>query len=160
MINRFNPGGDGLALRGLLEPTVDELKDAFAACELQAERLGLIITSNVCTPVCVIEPRDFKRVGFAFCSPDLSVRPLTLDPEGNLRFCNHSPVRMGNIFEAPLEEILVGEYARSWAATRPEVCAGCEDWERCMGGCRAACEQLGLGLEHADPLVGRAHDPQ
>jgi pyrroloquinoline quinone biosynthesis protein E len=153
MFNRFNVGGDGIGNAGRLSLTVEELRRVFAEANDLAEKLGLKITSNVCAPVCALDPAEFPRVGFTYCSPELTRRPLTLDPQGGLRFCNHSPRIMGNIFEQSLDEILGSDYASSWKRLKPELCRDCEHWEKCYGGCRAAAEQLGLGLDSADPIL-------
>jgi pyrroloquinoline quinone biosynthesis protein E len=153
MLNRFNIGGEGVANAGRLSLGHEELRGVFCVANELAEKLGLRITSNVCAPVCVLDPAEFPRIGFTYCSPELTRRPLTLDPRGDLRFCNHSPRVMGNIFEQSLDEILGGEYARSWKLLKPELCRDCEHWDKCFGGCRAAAEQLGLGLDSADPIL-------
>lgn len=153
MLNRFNIGGDDIRNAGRLSLTGDELRAVFAEANSMAVKLGLKVTSNVCAPVCVLDPAAFPRIGFTYCSPTVTRRPLTLDPAGNLRFCNHSPNALGNIFTDDLDDILGGEYARSWRRTRPALCEGCEHWKRCYGGCRAAAEQLGLGLDSADPIL-------
>jgi radical SAM protein with 4Fe4S-binding SPASM domain len=153
MLNRFNVGGEGIGHAGRLSLTGDELRAMFAGANDLAVKLGITITSNVCAPVCVIDPADFPRIGFTYCSPELTRRPLTLDPEGDLRFCNHSPRAMGNIFEQELDQILGGDYAASWKRLQPAFCDGCERWDKCFGGCRAAAEQLGQGLDSVDPIL-------
>ncbi len=153
MVNRYNIGGRHTADPEAVSATHAELREAFAVIERRAPELGLRVTSNVCTPRCILNPKDYPHIGFGNCSPDMARRPLTLDMEGNIRLCNHSPVVAGNIFAAPLEEILASPYARSWGATIPAYCAGCTMWADCLGGCRAASEQCGLGLGSPDPLI-------
>ena len=80
-------------------------------------------------------------------------KPITVDINGNVRVCNHSPVIAGNIYEKPLYEILHSDYVESWNNIIPEICKNCNWWEKCRGGCRAASEQIGTGLAEADPVV-------
>jgi len=153
MINRFNIGGRGIARAAQLSLTTAELRDAFARAHSMTVKCGLSVTSNVCTPVCILKPEDYPRIGFAACTPDLSRRPLTMDTLGNLRYCNHSPHSMGNIFNEKMEAIFSSPYAKSWERSVPRVCTDCERWKQCFGGCRAAAEQLGQTVSEVDPLL-------
>ncbi len=153
MVNRYNIGGRHTADPEAVSATHAQLRDAFTEIERKTQELGLRVTSNVCTPRCILDPRDYPHIGFGSCSPDMARRPLTLDMEGNVRLCNHSPVVAGNIFAAPLGEILSSPYARSWGETIPACCSDCAMWAECLGGCRAASEQCGMGLGHPDPLI-------
>jgi radical SAM protein with 4Fe4S-binding SPASM domain len=78
--------------------------------------------------------------------------PLTLSVDGDLRLCNHSPIVAGNIHRDPLSTILASPYLAAWRRP-PALCASCARWTSCRGGCRAASEQSGLGLEYADPAI-------
>jgi len=159
MLNRFNVGGAGVANAGRLALAPEELRRTFAEADDLAVKFGLRISSNVCTPVCVLDPKAHRRIGFAICAPDATKRPLTMDTAGDLRFCNHSPRRLGNIFAEDLGAILLGEYAASWHCLKPGLCAECARWNECFGGCRAAAEQLGRGLDSPDPILdGCARD--
>ncbi len=153
MVNRYNIGGRGVAEPLSVSASREELRTAFGQIDNIAAKGDLTITSNVCTPHCVLDPADYPHIGFGNCSPDMSRRPLTLDMDGNIRLCNHSPVVAGNIFETPLDDILCSSYALGWGEIVPRFCSACEAWERCLGGCRAASEQCGQGLSSPDPLV-------
>ena len=85
--------------------------------------------------------------------PARAERPYTLDTGGNLRFCNHSPVVMGNIFDDSIDSILASTYLEDWRCTVPGYCSECDLYTKCYGGCRAAAEQLGLSLYHPDPIL-------
>ena len=156
MLNRFNVGGAGVANAESLALPHDQLRSVFREADDLARRYGLTISSNVCTPVCVLDPKAHSRIRFAACAPDPSRKPLTLDAEGNLRVCNHSPRRLGNIFTDELGAILKGEGATRWETLRPPRCAECARWPECYGGCRAASEQLGRDLDCADPILDGA----
>ncbi len=153
MINRYNIGGRGVSDPLSVSATPDELRRAFAVIETKVVEKDLKVTSNVCSPQCVLDPADYPHIGFGNCSPDPLRRPVTLDSDGNIRLCNHSPVIAGNIFETPIEQIMRSPYSLSWGTTIPAYCAECTKWERCLGGCRAASEQCGKGLSSPDPLI-------
>jgi radical SAM protein with 4Fe4S-binding SPASM domain len=154
MLNRFNPGGRGLRGHEDLALGVAELSDTFAVADDLAGPLGLRITSNVGLPHCLVDPRSYRRLRFSCCSADPARRPLALDTDGGLRFCNHSPVVFANLHRDPPDRLLTGPYLRRWRETVPAACAGCDRFAACFGGCRAACEQLGGTLTDVDPLLG------
>jgi radical SAM protein with 4Fe4S-binding SPASM domain len=153
MLNRFNIGGQGIVDKDNLWLSHNEMKQAYMSASEIGKKLNLSLSSNVCTPMCVLNPTDYPGISFAFCSPDVTHRPLTLDILGNLRFCNHSPTVLGNIYKDDLAKMLRSEKALAWNLVKPEFCSDCELYSRCMGGCRAASEQLNLSLNAVDPVV-------
>lgn len=153
MMNRYNIGGCGTADPVSVSATHLQLKKAFDVANEKAKELRLTISSNVCSPDCLLDPADYRNIMFGHCSENVLHKPITMDIDGNIRLCNHSPIVAGNIFEQPVEEILYSPYANSWNEIVPKYCAPCDKWEKCRGGCRAAAEQCGLGLGHVDPIM-------
>lgn len=156
MMNRYNIGGCGTADPASVSATHSQLKNAFAIANRKSEELEMVISSNVCSPDCLLDPADYPRIMFGHCSDNVLYKPITMDINGNIRLCNHSPVVAGNIFEQEINDILYSPYSRSWNEIVPEYCAPCAKWEKCRGGCRAASEQCGLGLGHVDPIMTEA----
>ena len=153
MLNRYNIGGKGCSNPLEISATVGELRQAFALANRKAGELGLRLSANVCSPICLLDPADYPNIGFGHCSFDVLRRPVTLDINGNIRLCNHSPVVAGNIFKQSVEDILFSDYALSWENSVPEFCAACSQWEKCKGGCRAASEQCSSTLWDEDPII-------
>lgn len=153
LINRFNIGGLGLKNASMLNLTHEELRSMFERANSTAARLGMTLQSGVCTPLCVVDPKMYPNILFTNCSTDMSRRPLTINFRGDVRFCNHSPKVLGNIHKTPLREIIERVNQESYFSTIPAKCAGCELWERCRGGCRAASEQLYGTFGEVDPIV-------
>ncbi len=160
MLTRFNVGGEGLKHIAELLPSIDELKSAFTIADGMADELDMKITSNVCTPLCVLNPNDYKNITTLSCSANIKNMPLTLDIKGNVRICNHSPVYIGNIFKQSFEELANSEYVKSWKEIKPDYCEGCNVYDVCFGGCRAASEQMGLGLKEPDPIISINEEKQ
>jgi radical SAM protein with 4Fe4S-binding SPASM domain len=156
MLNRYNIGGKGCANPMEVSATAEELRSAFTVANEKAAAPDMYLTANVCSPVCLLNPADYSNIGFGHCSANVLNRPITLDINGNIRLCNHSPVVAGNIYNQPLEEILYSEYADSWQTAIPEFCKKCTHWNICMGGCRAASEQVYGQLNKEDPIIGCA----
>lgn len=155
MMNRYNIGGCGTADPASVSGTHSQLKKAFAIANVKAEERQLVISSNVCSPDCLINPTNYPNIMFGHCSDNVLQKPTTLDINGNIRLCNHSPVVAGNIYEQDIKDILYSPYANSWNEIVPDFCVDCDRWSICRGGCRAASEQCGLGLGHADPILVR-----
>ena len=151
MLNRYNIGGKyqntNLALNKV------EINSAFDIANNISEQKGLKITSNVCSPICYINPALYPNIWFGHCSDDMSRRPITINIEGDVRLCNHSPIIAGNIFKNNFEEIFQSTYSKSWSETIPGYCKECELYVICKGGCRAASEQVGNSLNTVDPVI-------
>lgn len=153
MINRVNIGGEAIKNTEDLLMTRDELNKAFETAALISKELKLSVTSNVCTPICILNPKNFKGIRFTSCSFDMKNRPITLDYKGNIRFCNHSPIELGNIFQHSLENIFNSRKVQEWKNAVPDFCMDCKAYDSCKAGCRAAAEQMGLSLNHPDPII-------
>ncbi len=154
MINRYNIGGIN-RMNDLCVLNKEEVNEAFTVAHNLVVERNLYITANVCSPICYLNPSDFPNIGFGFCSFDVSLRPLTVNIDGDLRLCNHSPIVAGNIFKNELDDIFNSEYVTSWETMKPEFCNNCESYKTCKGGCRAASEQLGQNLAQPDPIIYR-----
>ncbi len=154
MLNRYNIGGRGCNHPLDVSASAEELRQAFQVANTKAEELGLQLSANVCTPICLLDPADYPLISFGHCSFDVLRRPITLDINGNIRLCNHSPIVAGNIYEKELEEILYSDYTAQWEEQIPELCKPCDKWSKCKGGCRAASEQCGQSLAKEDPIIG------
>jgi len=153
MLNRYNIGGSGCSCPLTISAGAAELRQAFAVANQKAAEMSLQLTSNVCTPLCLLHPGDYSNIGFGHCASDVLKRPVTMDINGNIRLCNHSPVVAGNILEQSLESILYSDYTLSWERLRPSLCADCKEWELCKSGCRAAAEQCLQTLATEDPVI-------
>jgi radical SAM protein with 4Fe4S-binding SPASM domain len=155
MVNRFNIGGLGLQHASELSLSKDELRDVFSRIDKVAGELGMTVQSGVCTPICILDPNEYPNIRFSHCTTDLSSRPLTVSYKGEVRFCNHSPRVLGNIYEKPIGDIVAESQADGYFHSVPEHCKECALWSRCRGGCRAASEQLYGTFGRVDPVLER-----
>ena len=154
MVNRFNIGGMGLRNSKELVLDAKTLKRAFADVEAFGRQyLEMHFVSGVCTPMCVLDPSPFPHIQFTYCSTDFTRRPVTVNYRGDVRFCNHSPFVLGNIWERPIGEILTDPATIERYSGIPERCAACPMLQRCNGGCRAASEQVYGSFDEADPIL-------
>ena len=72
---------------------------------------------------------------------------------GNIRYCNHSPEILGNVYKNKISDILKSDKLKKWAKTEPVFCKNCSEKELCQYGCMAASQQMGYGLEREDSIV-------
>ncbi|MCF0175794.1 MAG: radical SAM protein [Bacteroidales bacterium] len=154
MVNRFNIGGNGIANRRELELAPDQLRTAFRCIsDFSVRHPGMSFASGVCTPMCLMNPDDYPGIKFTSCTTDLRQRPLAISASGDVRFCNHSPFVLGNIYQRPLREILEDESLIARYTGVPQECSACHLYPRCKGGCRAASEQLYGSFSRIDPIA-------
>ena len=154
MVNRFNIGGNGIRNARELVPDRKTLQDAFTAVEAFASgHPDMHFVSGVCTPLCYLDTAPYPHIRFTKCSTDLTGRPVTVNYNGDVRFCNHSPRVMGNIFDRPIGEILTDPDINALYTGMPEECGKCVLLQRCGGGCRAASEQVYGTFSAPDPIL-------
>lgn len=153
LVNRFNVGGLGIGNASELSLSHSELREAFKRADTKLRELGLRAHSGVCTPMCVLNPKEYSNITFTHCTTELMSRPLTINYRGEVRFCNHSPRVLGNIHDEPLAAILERSQSDGYFDKRPVECASCRLWEQCRGGCRAASEQLFGTFDRVDPIL-------
>ena len=154
MVNRFNIGGNGIRNARELVPDRKTLQDAFAEVEAFAvANPDMSFVSGVCTPLCYLDTTPYPHIRFTQCSTDLTGRPVTVNFDGEVRFCNHSPRVIGNIYSRPIGEILTDPEINGWYAGVPEECGKCVLLQRCGGGCRAAAEQVHGTFSALDPIL-------
>ena len=154
MVNRFNIGGNGIRNVRELVPDRKTLRDSFAAVEaFAAANPDMRFVSGVCTPLCYLDTAPYPHIRFTKCSTDLTGRPVTVNYNGDVRFCNHSPRVLGNIHSRPIGEILTDPEINAQYAGVPEECGECALLQRCGGGCRAASEQVHGTFTTLDPIL-------
>lgn len=153
MINRYNIGGNGCNNYNDILPGLEELKNAYNKCQKFAYKNNIKLYSLVCTPYCVLNPKEYPNISFSNCNFHNLNRRYTLTREGNIRYCNHSPEIIGNIYKNKMQDILNSSKLKMWSEIEPKFCQDCNEKEKCQYGCRAASQQMGLGLEKEDPIV-------
>ena len=154
MVNRFNIGGNGIRHARELVPDRKTLQEAFTAIEAFAgAHPDMRFVSGVCTPLCYLDTAPYPHIRFTRCSTDLTGRPVTVNADGDVRFCNHSPKVLGNIYLRPIGDILTDPETNAGYAGVPEECGKCALLRRCGGGCRAASEQVHGTFSAIDPIL-------
>ncbi|GAB4532274.1 MAG: hypothetical protein Kow0063_12590 [Anaerolineae bacterium] len=155
MFNRFNPGGRGAAAIDTLLPGVDEIRNALAIAEAASQEYHLPVSCSIPIQPCLIDISNYPHLGFGFCAAGSSRAYYTLDIDGNVRPCNHTPTILGNVWREPFADIIAPGRLASFVAAVPPFCAPCSRKDECQGGCKASAQVCYGDLSAEDPFLHR-----
>jgi len=152
LLNRFLPGGRGLDYAKelvLSREQIVEMLDTAEGVLREANRWGSVGTE---LPKCIIDPSRYERLQVGTrCSAALGF--FVIGPEGRVRVCNHSQVRLCHWRE--IDTLKADPYWRRFTMKDylPRECAGCADMGACDGGCREAAHIVGGQVDSVDPVL-------
>jgi radical SAM protein with 4Fe4S-binding SPASM domain len=109
-------------------PNPEQLRQALT----QIETLRV---SGSAVKLSVAIPQCFHPTSALGCGAGKSY--ITVDPQGNVRPCNHAPLILGNLRRDSLERITNSAAMAYWHNLTPETCRDCSAFEICGGGCKA-----------------------
>lgn len=156
MYNRLNLGANNIIHADQLLPTPQMIRQNLDELEEIGREYGIPITASVVIEPCVIDLGKYEHIQFGWCPLVGENSYFTIDPEGYIRVCNHSPVILGNIKRDSFLDIYRNHpYVRRFHDVLPEECRSCSHQLRdmCYGGCKAAAEQCYGTLDRVDPFV-------
>jgi len=156
MYNRLNLSSHNLSRADELLMTPEMIEQNLNSLEELGKKYGLPIAASVVIEPCVVDIRKYRHVQLGWCPLAGEESYFTIDPAGNIRICNHSPVILGNIKRDSFPDIYYKDrYVRSFHEEVPEECRNCQSEFSgvCCGGCKAAAEQCYGTIKRADPFV-------
>jgi len=116
-------------------PTDEQLKQALADIE-SIQNTGVAIKLSVTIPQC------FHSSSSRGCGAGKSY--ITIDPWGNVRPCNYSPLILGNLLDTSLDlldtsldAMIDSEPLKTWHNLVSSQCKQCSELTLCGGGCKA-----------------------
>lgn len=109
-------------------PTPTQLKQALI--DIEAMRVG---GANVKLSVTV--PQCFHPTSATGCGAGDTF--ITIDPWGNIKPCNHTPMILGNLRYDSVEKIMASRQLDYWRNLPLANCHDCSALAVCGGGCRA-----------------------
>jgi len=132
----------------MIQQNLQTLDDLAVKCRFH-------ISADVVIEPCVVDVRQFTHVNFGWCPLAGEYSAFVIDPAGNIRICEHSPVILGNIKRDRFRDIFHHPYVESFRTTWPKECGDCEPALKnmCRGGCKAAAAQAYGSFTHVDPFV-------
>lgn len=136
LINRFLPGGRGLAYQEELALTSDELNGMLDTAEdvlTLSNRYGQTGTE---IPLCAIKStKKYKHISFGTkCAAAKDF--FVIDPAGQVRTCNHSPKVVGNVFDNEIVSDTAYWNVFAHSQYHPSMCQSCKSISICDCGCR------------------------
>ena len=150
LLNRFLPGGRGLDNAELLL-TIDEINTMLDIAEEVLERAGLNGHVGTELPYCIIKnPDKYKRLQTAStCAAAKGF--FVIDPDGYIKTCNHSPVRVAKWNQ--IDTLKNNVYWQRFVKRDyfPSMCNGCKHTDICDGGCREAAHVYYGSIDNNDP---------
>ena len=159
LLNRFIPGGRGMEHQKELSLSREQITLMLDIAEKTLDMAGIDGFLGIEVPLCIIEDEGkYKRMSIGGLCAGAS-RFFAVDPSGYVRVCNHSPRRLGHIFDKRI--ISNVEYWHMFSGRNfklPEMCDGCEERHRCDCGCREAAAICNGDLSSPDPCFGGQGD--
>ena len=156
MYNRINLGAHNLHSAERLLPTPAMIQENLDMLEELTDKYALPVAVSVVIEPCVVDVQKYKHIHFGWCPLAGEDSYFTVDPVGNIRICNHSPVILGNIKRDSFVDLYYHHpHVRRFRETWPVECESCDPRrkEMCGGGCKAAAEQCYGTLTRVDPFV-------
>ncbi len=152
LMNRFLPGGRGLAWRDRLWLTGAQVREAVRVADDVLTKAGIPGSLGTEVPLCLVADLPTRRLTVGTrCAAAHDF--FAVDPSGRIRPCNHSPVALGHWTD--LAAIVRSDYWGRFLFKRflPDSCRGCNLAGDCDGGCREAAHICGGALDSPDPVL-------
>lgn len=153
MLNRFNPGGEGLKHIEDLLPDVETFEKALEIANKYSHDYRYRITSSIPIQPCLIDMNKYPGVKSGYCVAGTDRGYFTIGPDGKVRPCNHSPTILGDFLTEKFEDIFKNPEVERFKKAIPEICLPCNMAEICQGGCKAAAEVYSGSPEELDPFL-------
>lgn len=153
MFNRFNVGGEGTKHIEELLPTPEQVIRALEVTESAMDRYKISISCSIPIQPCIIDTSKFKKVYFGYCAAGTKRAYYTIDPLGNIRPCNHTPMILGNILSDSFTGLSRPDKLKPFTEPIPEFCKDCALARTCLGGCKGAAEVCYGSLCAEEPFL-------
>jgi radical SAM protein with 4Fe4S-binding SPASM domain len=159
LYNRINAGAANFRRAEELFLTKAMVEDNLHTLEQIAVKHHFRVRADVVIEPCVVDLRKYPHVEFGWCPLAGEFSSFVIDPAGNFRICEHSPVILGNVKRDSFRDIYHHHpYVEAFRTAWPLECKTCDHPLRdmCRGGCKSAAAQAYGSLEHVEPFV-RTH---
>lgn len=134
--NRMSPTGWAIHEIDRLMPEVEAIERHLDFAERYGPEYQIHVSTAMPIPPCLIRLERYQWVKFGFCSVGTHTPNITVDALGNVRSCNLSSERLGNILEGDWPEIHAQPYLHNFNRILPEPCIDCAYANSCQGGCK------------------------
>lgn len=152
LLNRFLPGGRGLAHAKRLELDAGGVREMLNVAEDTLARAGAYGNVGTELPRCLIPDRDFTHLEVGSrCSAARGF--FVIGPEGRVRVCNHSEMQLAPVRD--IQRLRNDPYWQTFVFRRyaPPCRDGCARGRSCDAGCREAMHIVANDLSAPDILA-------
>ncbi|MEN8209575.1 MAG: radical SAM protein [Candidatus Fermentibacteria bacterium] len=134
-LNRFVPGGTGLANRHLL-PTLKQLDSALKSADTRSIMCpGMMVYAALPVEDCLLRHSNYPGITFGSCI--CGEGKWAISPAGDLRVCEQSSRVLGNLLVSTFEQLSRSRYIEEFrSSNRNPDCRSCSSATVCGGGCR------------------------
>ncbi len=134
-LNRFVPGGTGLANRHLL-PTLEQLDSALKNASARSLMSpGMTVYAALPVEDCLLQHSVYPGITFGSCT--CGEGKWAVSPLGDLRVCEQSPHILGSLLGNTFEKLSRSRYVEEFRSrNRTQGCNSCRSVSACGGGCR------------------------
>ena len=156
LYNRINAGAANFGHTDELFLTPAMVEKNLHTLEQIAVKHQFHVKADVVVEPCIVDLRKYPHVEFGWCPLAGEFSSFVIDPVGNIRVCEHSPVILGNIKRDNFQDIYYHHpYLETFRTIWPLECEDCDHplKNMCRGGCKAASAQAYGSLKHVDPFV-------
>ena len=118
----------------------------------------LYIKHNICGNISLTTPSSHlcNKGGCNFCFKNVKKTKEIFQENSNL-IHNNEYLIIGDYvntdYKTEIKQILDSDYVKQWTNIHPTFCINCDKFSLCLGGCRAASEQLKQNLSFVDPIL-------
>jgi mycofactocin biosynthetic radical S-adenosylmethionine protein MftC len=118
-----------------LIPTDEELGHALANANREAATFGMHVSIGLPIEPCRFAHDRYPALKYESCG--CGFKKWLIEPSGDVRFCELSTERVGNLFEISWQQLVTSPAVCAFRKPNPFVrCQSCAHWENCRGGCR------------------------
>ena len=153
MLNRVNPGGEGIKHIDNLLPSAEEFEKALETANRLSSEYKYRISSSIPIQPCIIDMEKYPLIRSGYCVAGTDYGYYTIGPDGNVRICNHSPSVLGNFLTDKFEDIIKHPAVEKFKKAIPSICKPCSMAAMCQGGCKAAAEVCSGSPDELDPFL-------
>lgn len=149
-LNIFQPEGIG-SNRPDFSPSIEQIRSAIGQMIRARDEIDFEMYFGTSTPMCLDQRLFTERLAFRCGAGEWFA---SINPQGEMRICNHSTKSYGNVMSTPLHEIWHAKKINSdYRDVRMSntICDGCAAFLICRGGCRLDEN----GKYRVDPIVTR-----
>ncbi len=153
MLNRFNPGGEGIKYIDELLPSAEDFEKVLATANRLACEYKYSVSCTIPVLPCIINMSQYPYLAKGYCGAGTDRAYYTISPDGMLRPCNHSPTVIGNFLTERFEDMINNPVMKEFAMAIPPICEPCPMARLCQGGCKATAEVCYGSPREMDPFM-------